>query len=156
MCTVLCAKVHSFLCKKGSLKKIFTTETLRTQRRIIFPLPLRGRQWKSTQQLTLHKLQKASILGCKVPRRAVYYPKGRVVLLFGVSAKSKKSKSSALSVSPAKRAVKKRCTQSRVMLVPDSFLWTTAMGVCRKFRRCSANPKKKQEKSLTIYIITNR
>jgi hypothetical protein len=30
-------------------------------------------------------------------------------------------------------------------LVPDSFLRRTAMGVCGKFGRCSANPKKKQE-----------
>jgi len=147
-------------------------ETLRTQWRIIFPLPLRGRQWKSTQQLTLHKLQKASILGCKVPRRAVYYPKGRVVLLFGVpalwnacpvkceayfsgakpiplgSAKSKKSKSSALSVSPARRAVKKRCTQSGVLLVPDSFLWLDGHGRLQEISTLSANCQKKQEKKL--------
>jgi len=123
-------------------------------------LPLRGRQWKSTQQLTLHKLQKASILGCKVPRRAVYYPKGRVVLLFGVpalwnakpiplgSAKSKKSKSSALSVSPAKRAVKKRCTQSGVLLVPDSFLWLDGHGRLQEISTLLANCQKKQEKKL--------
>ena len=37
-------------------------KTQRAQRIIIFPLPLRGRQWKSNQQLTLRKRQKASIL----------------------------------------------------------------------------------------------
>jgi len=128
-------------------KKIFTTPMKSAS--LLIDMNFIG---QAEPQHKLHKLQKASILGCKVPRRALYYPKGRVVLLFGVSAKSKKSKNSVSSVSPAKRAVKKRCSQSRVMLVRDSFLRQTAMGAVGNFAAVGQTPRK----SLTIYIITNR
>jgi len=59
-----------------------------------------------------------------------------------------KNYSSALSVSPAKRAVKKRCTQSGVLLVPDSFLWLDGHGRLQEISTLSANCQKKQEKKL--------
>jgi len=51
-------------------------ETQRTQRIIIFPLPLRGRQWKSTKQLTLRKLQKSSVLWLQVANMGILLPEG--------------------------------------------------------------------------------
>ncbi|MDH3574766.1 MAG: hypothetical protein OEM90_14310, partial [Desulfobacteraceae bacterium] len=51
-------------------------ETQRTQRIIIFPLPLRGRQWKSTKQLTLRKRQKASILWLRGANTGILLPEG--------------------------------------------------------------------------------
>jgi hypothetical protein len=58
-------------------------ETQRTQRIIIFPLPLTPldagqgrRQWKSTKQLTLRKRQKASILWLRGANTGILLPEG--------------------------------------------------------------------------------
>ena len=56
-------KVPALLCRYVSLySPPASLETQRTQKIIIFQLPLRGRQLKSTKQLALRKRQKPSIL----------------------------------------------------------------------------------------------
>jgi hypothetical protein len=55
---------------------MFTAEPQRTQRISIFPLPLRGRQWKSTNQLMLRKRQKASILWLQDVNTIILLPEG--------------------------------------------------------------------------------
>ena len=86
-------------------------ESQRTQRIIIFPLPLTPldagqgrRQWKSTQQLTLRKRQKALILWLQGANTGILLPEGLCHFTFRVlrpgdsgaypsgSAKSKKEK----------------------------------------------------------------
>jgi hypothetical protein len=68
-------------------------EAQRTQRIIIFPLPLRGRQWKSTKPLALRKPQKASILWFQGANAGILLPEGLSHFAFRrLSEKQKKPK----------------------------------------------------------------
>ena len=69
--------VQALLCRYVSLySPPASLESQRTQRIIIFPLPLRGRQWKSTKQLMLRKRQKASILCLQGANTVILLPEG--------------------------------------------------------------------------------
>ncbi|MGB6010100.1 MAG: hypothetical protein WBI57_02390, partial [Desulfobacterales bacterium] len=99
-------KVPALLCRYVSLySPPASLEAQGTQRIIIFPLPLRGRQWKSTQQLTLRKRQEASTLWLKYANTGILLPEGLSRFAFrrpcpveceayssGVSEKQKKQK----------------------------------------------------------------
>jgi hypothetical protein len=68
-------------------------EAQRTRRRIIFPLPLRGRQWKSPQQLTLRKRQKPLIFWLRDANTGILLPEGLSRFAFRrLSEKQKKTK----------------------------------------------------------------
>jgi hypothetical protein len=75
-------------------------EAQRTRRRIIFPLPLRGRQWKSPQQLTLRKRQKPLIFWLRDANTGILLPEGLSRFAFRrLSEKQKKQKLRVLCVS---------------------------------------------------------
>ena len=54
----------------------------RTQRIINFSLPLRGRKWKSTKQITLRKRQKASNLWLRGANTGILLPEGLSPFVF--------------------------------------------------------------------------
>jgi len=70
-------KFPALLCRYVSLYlPPASLKTQRTQRIIIFPLLLRGRQWKSTKQLTLRKRQQTSILWLQGADMGILLPEG--------------------------------------------------------------------------------
>jgi len=90
--TLLCRYVSLYsppcLSRKAGLR-----QAQRTQRIIIFLLPLRGWQWKSTKQLALQKRQKVSILWIRYVSTRILLPEGLSRFAFRrLSEKQKKQK----------------------------------------------------------------